>query len=131
MVNKVILLGNVGKDPEIKDVGDSKVARFSMATSETFNKDGEKKTITDWHNVVAWDKLAELADSYIEKGKQLYVEGKIKTRSYESNGEKKYVTEIVANSIRLLGSRGDSQMQKMEPKRDVSVGPVNDDDLPF
>ncbi|MDD4812991.1 MAG: single-stranded DNA-binding protein, partial [Bacteroidales bacterium] len=109
-VNKVILVGNVGKDPEIRHLENNLVlARFSLATSETYkNKNGEMVTNTEWHNIVAWRQLAELAERFIKKGRQLYVEGKITTRQWDDKeGNKRYTTEIVADNIRLLGKRED------------------------
>jgi len=110
MVNKVILIGNVGKDPEVRYFdNDQAVANFTLATTERGFKtrDGqEMPERTEWHNIVAWRGLAKIAESYIKKGSQIYVEGKIKTRSYDdANGVKKYVTEIFADNINLLGRR--------------------------
>lgn len=109
-INKVILVGNVGKDPEVRhlDSGTS-VANFPLATSESYTaKSGEKVTNTEWHNIVAWRGLAEVVENYIKKGSQLYVEGKIRTRSYEQDGVKKYRTEIFADSIQMLGRKDDT-----------------------
>lgn len=102
-VNKVIIVGNLGKDPEVKAVGQNTVANFSLATSESYTKDGQKQEKTEWHKVVAWGKLAELAGQYLKKGRQVYVEGKLQTREYEKDGQKRYSTEIVANNITFLG----------------------------
>jgi single-strand DNA-binding protein len=109
-INKVILVGNVGKDPEVRYLDNGvAVANFPLATSETYTaKSGEKVTNTEWHNIVAWRGLAEIAEKYIKKGKQLYIEGKIKTRSYEDKeGVKKYMTEIYADSMQMLGRKED------------------------
>ncbi len=109
-VNKVILVGNVGKDPETRHLeSGTTVTRFPFATSEVYrNKEGEKITNTDWHNIVLWRNLAEIADKYVRKGSQLYIEGRIKTRSYtDKDGITKYVTEIVGDNLQLLGRRGD------------------------
>ena len=110
MVNKVILVGNVGKEPDVRYIESGvAVASFSLATSETYlAKNGEKVTNTEWHNIVAWRGLAELASKYINKGKQIYVEGRLRTRSYEQDGVKKYITEIVADTIQLLGRKDDT-----------------------
>lgn len=111
-VNKVILVGNVGKDPETKYLDNNLVvSKFPLATSETYkNKNGESVTNTEWHNVVLWRGLAEMADKYITKGKQLYVEGRIKTRSYDdANGNKKYFTEIYGDVVQMLGRKGDTE----------------------
>ncbi len=109
-VNKVILVGNVGKDPETRYLDDSTaITKFPMATSETYkNRNGERVTTTEWHNVVLWRGLAQVAEKYVKKGTQLYIEGRIKTRSYDdSDGNKKYITEIVGDQMQLLGKRPD------------------------
>ncbi len=111
-VNKVILVGNVGKDPEVRYVDTNvPVARFPFATSETYrNRDGERITTTEWHNVVLWRGLAEVAEKYVKKGSQLFIEGKIRTRSYDDrDGNKRYITEIIADNMQMLGRRSDSQ----------------------
>jgi len=106
--NKVQLIGNVGNAPEIKDLeSGKKVASFSLATNE-FYKDskGEKIQDTQWHNVVAWGKIADIVESYVNKGKEIALEGKLTSRSYEtSDGEKRYVTEVIVSDILLLGSK--------------------------
>ena len=107
-VNKVILLGNVGKDPEIKNLTDYKVATFTLATTErgyTLQNGTQVPDRTEWHNIVAWRGLAKLSEEYIRKGSQIYVEGKITNRSWEKDGVKYYRTEIVADSIQLLGRK--------------------------
>lgn len=111
-VNKVILVGNVGKDPEVRYVDTNvPVARFPFATSETYrSRDGEKITTTEWHNVVLWRGLAEVAEKFVKKGSQLFIEGKIRTRSYDDrDGNKRYITEIIADNMQMLGRRPDSQ----------------------
>tara|TARA_B110000014_G_scaffold166195_1_gene117598 strand:+ start:216 stop:629 length:414 start_codon:yes stop_codon:yes gene_type:complete len=134
-VNKAILLGNLGKDPEIRKLDDGRaVANFSIATSETYkNKSGEKVTNTEWHNVVLWTPLAEIAQSYLKKGSQVYIEGKISNRSYEDKeGVKKYISEIVGRDIRLLGRAPESSGN--EPSSSSSQETkesVQEDDLPF
>ena len=146
-VNKAILVGNVGKDPEVRYLeGGTAVASFSLATSEVYkNKSGEKVTQTEWHNIVAWRHLAELAEKYITKGKQLYIEGRITTRSWDDkDGNKRYTTEIVANSIQMLGRKGDennvgqgfsSGDQKSDTTKatepEFSEDSTEEDDLPF
>lgn len=132
-INKVILVGNLGADPEIRYTpGGMAVANFSLATSETFSKDGQKQTKTEWHKIVAFGKLAEICGEYLSKGKQVYIEGKIQTRSWEDKeGVKKYMTEIVANSMQMLGSKGEGAPHMAS---DVSVDniPSSDiDDVPF
>jgi single-strand DNA-binding protein len=101
-VNKAILIGNLGSDPEVKTTSTGKqVASFSLATSERYKDKttGETKSITDWHNVTLWGNIAEIAGKYLKKGSKIYLEGKIKTRSYESNGVKKYITEIIGDNL--------------------------------
>ncbi|MDX1326267.1 MAG: single-stranded DNA-binding protein [Arenibacter sp.] len=104
--NKVQLIGNLGNDPEIINLdGGAKLAKFSIATNETYkNSKGEKVTDTQWHNVVAWGKTAEIVESYLNKGKEVAIEGKLTTKSYETKeGEKRYVTEIRCNELLMLG----------------------------
>lgn len=110
-VNKAILIGNVGKDPEVRHLDSgANVANFTLATTERFkDRNGNNQEQTEWHNIVAWRSLADLAEKYIRKGSQIYVEGSIRTRQYESNGQTRYVTEIMANAIQLLGKRSDNQ----------------------
>ncbi len=112
--NKVILVGNVGKDPEIRRFENNIKASFSLATSETYTpKGGDKVTQTEWHNIVAWRRLAELSENYIRKGSQILVEGKIRYRSYDDrDGNKKYIVEIEADVIQLLGRKADSPGQQ-------------------
>ncbi|MBE50817.1 MAG: single-stranded DNA-binding protein [Flavobacteriales bacterium] len=110
-VNKVILIGNLGKDPEVKhlDTGVS-VANFSLATTETYNnKQGERVSQTEWHNIVLWRGLADIAEKYLKKGNSVYVEGKINTRKWEDKeGNTRYSTDIIAEKMTMLGSRNDS-----------------------
>lgn len=104
--NKVQLIGNLGNDPEIINTeSGEKLAKFSMATNETYkNKKGEKITNTQWHNIIAWGKTAEIIEKYVTKGKEVLIEGKLVSRSYETKeGEKRYITEIVCNQILMLG----------------------------
>ncbi|MDX8341040.1 single-stranded DNA-binding protein [Draconibacterium sp. IB214405] len=147
-VNKVILVGNVGKDPEVRhlDTGVA-VANFPLATSESYTaKSGERVTTTEWHNIVLWRGLAEVAEKYVTKGRQLYIEGRIRTRSYDDkDGNKRYVTEIYGDQMQMLGNRGDNQgsveqggaMQNSgsAPTPQVSQPdieePEGDEDLPF
>lgn len=156
MVNKVILLGNVGKDPEVKYFdNDVAVANFTLATSERAFKTRDGQEVperTEWHNIVAWRGLARIAENYIKKGSQLYVEGKLRTRSYDdANGVKRYTTEIVADSINLLGRRPSVDSGTPYPQTEASQAnatkghpqspstndpPISDesgveDDLPF
>lgn len=107
-VNKVILVGNLGKDPELRYTASGQaVATFSLATTEKFkNKGGEQQERTEWHNVVAWGPLAEICGKYLVKGKQIYCEGRIQSRSYDDrDGNKRYITEIVMSDMQMLGGR--------------------------
>lgn len=109
--NKVQLIGNLGVAPEVKTVsGGKKMARFSMATNETYrNAKGEKVTETQWHSIVAWGKVAELAEKYLDKGSEVVIEGKLITRNYtDKDGVKKYITEIQLNELLLLGEKSKS-----------------------
>ncbi|MDN3664037.1 single-stranded DNA-binding protein [Algibacter miyuki] len=108
--NKVQLIGNVGNSPEITNLeSGKKVAKFSMATNEFYkNSEGEKQQDTQWHNIVAWGKIAEIVEKYVGKGKEVALEGKLTSRSYETKeGEKRYVTEVVIDEILLLGIKGE------------------------
>ena len=111
-VNKVILIGNLGKDPEVKYTpSGTPVAKFSLATNEKYkDKGGEWQERTEWHNIVAWQRLAEIVGEYVKKGSKIYIEGRLTTSSWEDkqSGEKKYRTEIVANDLVLLSGRGDT-----------------------
>jgi single-strand DNA-binding protein len=137
-VNKVILIGNLGKDPEVRHLENGRaVANFSIATSETYkNKQGERVTNTEWHNVVLWTPLAEIAEKFLKKGGQVYIEGKLTTRSWDDQeGNKRYTTEVVGNNITLLGSKPDSAgapAQSVAAESPVSTIPEDGaDDLPF
>lgn len=110
-VNKVIIIGNLGQDPEVRyTASGNPVANFSVATSEQWNdKNGQRQERTEWHRIVAWGKLAELCGEYLSKGRQCYVEGKLQTRNWEDrDGHKRYTTEIVANQVTFLGGGGGS-----------------------
>jgi single-strand DNA-binding protein len=107
-VNKVILVGNVGKEPETRYLDENTaITKFPMATSETYkNRNGERVSTTEWHNIVLWRGLAQVAEKYVKKGTQIYIEGRIKTRSYDdADGNKKYITEIVGDQMTLLGRK--------------------------
>jgi single-strand DNA-binding protein len=146
-VNKVILVGNVGKDPELRYTpSGTAVCTFSLATSERFkNKQGEQQERTEWHNIVVWSGLAEVCGKYLTKGKQIYIEGRIQSRSYDDrDGNKRYITEIVANEMQMLGRAGDQgggsgsgggsrpAAQGFEPSEGSQEPPFNpDDDIPF
>ncbi len=154
-VNKVIRLGNLGKDPEVKYTPQgTPVARFSLATTERYkDKAGEWQEKTEWHNIVAWQRLAEIVGEYVKKGNKLYLEGRITTNSWEDQktGEKKYRTEIVANDIVLIGGRSggdggeggggfrqrsagnnfDQRGPAEEGAAPAPTGEITDDDIPF
>jgi len=140
-VNKVILIGHLGNDVEIKytQTGDS-VCNFSLATNE-FGKDKEKRV--EWHRIVAWGKLAEFCSQYLEKGKQVYLEGRLQTRSWEKEGKKFYTTEIFASTIQFVGTKGeggDEQFERKGKKNShipvenfppIQVNQYSLDDIPF
>ncbi len=111
MINKVILVGRLGKDPEIRSTpGGQSVAKFTLATDERFtDRNGEKQERTEWHNIVAWGKLGEICGQYLKKGKLVYIEGRIRTDSWDDKetNQKRYRTEIVANEMKMLDRRGD------------------------
>ena len=109
-VNKVILVGNLGKDPELRyTASGTAVANFSLATTEKYkDRDGNSQEKTEWHNIVVWRQLAEICGKYLTKGKQIYIEGKIQTRSYDDrDGNKRYITEIVVDQMQMLGRAGE------------------------
>jgi single-strand DNA-binding protein len=123
-VNKVILIGRVGKDPEVRTLENStKVATLSLATSEKYKdkQSGEQKENTEWHNLVFWKALADIVEKYVKKGHQIYIEGKLRTRSWEKDGVKKYTTEIVVENLTMLGSKDQSQNQNSAPASSVTV----------
>ena len=145
-LNKVMLIGNLGKDPEIRAIPSGvKVANFSIATTERYtDKNGQKVDKTEWHNIVMWRGLAEVAEKYLKKGKQIFVEGRLQTRSWDDQtGQKKYMTEIVADNMVMLGSPRDGGGEASEsyarnenaPSRETPSGsglpPAPEDDLPF
>lgn len=150
-INKAILVGNVGNDPEVRylDSG-TPVANFRLATSENYtNKNGERVSQTEWHSIVVWRGLAEVVEKYVKKGSQLYIEGRIRTRSWDDrDGNKRYTTEIVADNLQMLGKRGEGNeanpapqaaaqnqaqpgsQQPQQPHESPAADPA-DDDLPF
>lgn len=136
-MNKAILIGNLGKDPEVRYTpSGTAVANFSIATSESWKdkESGEKRERTEWHRIVAWGKLAEICGEYLHKGKQVYVEGRIQTRDWEDNdGIKRYTTEIIINQILMLGTRSDDgPRQERQPQDDYVRPPIGRyDDIPF
>jgi len=144
-VNKVILIGNLGKDPEVRHLENgAAVANFSIATSENYKdrKTGEKVSQTEWHNIVAWRGLAEIAEKYLKKGAKVYIEGKLKTRTWQDKeGNNRYSTEIITDNLTMLGSTVDSMASsnqvtpienesKTSPEKEFS-SPDENDDLPF
>jgi single-strand DNA-binding protein len=150
MINKVILVGRLGKDPEIRSTPQgTSVARFTVATDEKFtDRAGEKQERTEWHNITAWGKLAEICGQYLKKGKLVYIEGSIRTDSWDDkeSGQKKYRTEIVANTMKMLDRRGDEgsgssggygggyNQQSRGPAKSSSSAPdmiEDDEEVPF
>lgn len=146
-VNKAIIVGNLGRDPEMRTTqSGSQVANFSVATSRRYNdRDGQRQEETEWHRVVAFGKLADICGQYLHKGKQVYIEGRLQTRSWEDkeSGQKRYTTEIVAQEMQMLGRVGDAPMDvpgdgggyQSQAAQSGSSGPApaggDDDDLPF
>jgi len=143
MVNKVILLGNVGKDPEVRHMDNNLVvAQFTLATNERWIKDGNKTEHTEWHNIVMWRGLAEIAEKFVRKGTTLYIEGRLRHRSYDDkDGIKRYTTEIFADVMKLIGPRPEG-VQHAAPQQSAPqasyLPPVETtdlesvpDDLPF
>ncbi len=133
-VNKVILIGHLGDDPEVRyTASGTAVAKFRLATNESYtDKDGNRQELTEWHRVVVWGKLAEICGQYLAKGRQVYIEGRLRTSSYEKDGIKRYSTEIVARDMQMLGSPGNRGAREMEPGFPPPPGgPLDDDDIPF
>jgi len=133
-VNKVILVGNLGRDPEIRTLESGvKVARFSVATTESYNdrNTGQRVDQTEWHNIVLWRGLAEIAEKYLRKGSQVYIEGKLQTRSYQDkDGITKYSTEVVGQNMNMLGGRSTPNEAGYEPSNQTTAPPDNPVDLP-
>jgi single-strand DNA-binding protein len=153
-VNKVILIGNLGKDPEVKYTpSGTPVAKLTLATNERYkDKDGQWQDRTEWHNVVLWQRLAEIAGEYLKKGGKVYIEGRLQTRSWEDKqtNQKRYMTEVVANDLVLLGSRsegagdgsgfsrgaaaGGNNFDQRTPEQEpvsATSSPISDEDIPF
>lgn len=145
-VNKVILVGRLGKDPEVRHLENgATVANFSLATSETYKdrQTGERREQTEWHNVVLWRGLAEVAEKYVKKGDMIYVEGKLRTRSWEKDGVTRYTTEVVGDNMTMLGGSGGGSSQGQQggdytgQQQSPASEPVQQapsdatDDLPF
>jgi len=141
-VNKVILVGRLGRDPEIRSTpSGTTLAKFSLATDEVYNdKSGERQERTEWHNIIAWGKLGEICGQYLRKGKQVYIEGSLRTDSWEDKEtkQKKYRTEIVAKEMHMLGRKGEdgggsgaSGYSSSDDDRSSSSNDGPDDDVPF
>lgn len=143
-LNKVILIGNLGRDPEVRYTGNgTAVANFTLATNERWrDRNGERQERTEWHRIVAWARLAEICAEYLRKGQQIYIEGRIQTREWEDrDGNKRYTTEIVANDMQMLGRRSESFQDQPEPQSTAPSAPPEtdapqprqqgDDDIPF
>ena len=140
-INKVILIGRLGSDPEVRYTQDgSAVASFSIATSDEWKdkETGDKKEKTEWHRIVAWRKLGEICGEYLSKGRQVYIEGKLQTRSWEKDGVTRYTTEVVASDVQFLGGRepGSTGSQNQYGVRETGDGGPSgpgpqDDDIPF
>jgi len=139
-VNKVILVGNLGRDPEVRYTqGGTAVANFTMATTDRWSDtSGEKKERTEWHRIVVWAKQAEIVGEYLRKGRQVYVEGSLQTREWtDREGNKRYTTEVRAQRVQMLGARGDgqpagpSQPEEATAVADGSSGGYEEDDIPF
>ncbi len=154
-VNKVILIGNLGKDPEVKYTPQgTPVAKLALATNERYkDKDGQWQDRTEWHNVVLWQRLAEIAGEYLKKGGKVYIEGRLQTRSWDDKqtNQKKYMTEVVASDLVLLGGRGEGagdfagssraasasasgdHMDQRSPEHEAAPAssPISDEDIPF
>ncbi len=144
-VNKVILIGNVGKDPDIISFDSSRKATFPLATSEKY-KDREGKSVekTEWHNIVFWGPVVDIIEKYVKKGKQVFIEGKLATRSYEKDGQTRYITEVIGQNLTLLGSglgggnytpntesNASSNQEDNTPYMPPTVESSPSDDLPF
>ena len=132
-VNKVILVGHLGKDPEARSLeGGVSVVSFPLATSESFNKDGRKVEQTEWHNIVMWRGLADVAAKFLQKGKLVYIEGKLRTRSFEDKeGIKKYTTEVVAENFTLLGRKTDFGEELPNKPSARATENAAEEDLPY
>ena len=154
-VNKVILIGNLGKDPELRATpSGTPVAKFTLATNDRYkDKEGQWQDRTEWHNITAWARTAEIAGEYLKKGSKVYIEGSLRTHSWDDKqtGQKKYMTEIIVNDLVLLGGRGEAggggdfgggsrgaasggnnfDQRTPEPEPATASGPISDEDIPF
>jgi len=140
MINKAILIGNLGRDPEVRYTADGQaVANFSIATSEKWKdkNTGEMVERTEWHNIVAWRRLGEICGEYLSKGRQVYIEGRLQTRSWEKDGVTRYTTEVVASEMKMLGAKDSSGTYRPPEGNATHKEPVpsipdgQDDDIPF
>lgn len=127
MINRATLIGRLGKDPEFRSTNSGNVCNFSIATTEKYKDktSGETKEITDWHNLVLWGNLADIAAKYLHKGDLIYVEGKIRTRSWEKDGVTRYTTEVICNNMTMLNTKRDSQQQPAMPPPAAQPGPAD------
>ena len=142
MINKVILVGRLGRDPELRYTpSGTAVANFSLATDERWTSNGETQSRTEWHNIVVWSKLAEICNQYLTKGRLIFIEGRLQTRDWEDkDGNKRRTTEIVATDMKMLGGRREDAPvgqtvaaetgSSSESSNDMEVG-ITDDDIPF
>ncbi len=135
-LNKAMIIGNLGKNPEIRTTPSGQsVATFSLATSEKFkNKSGESEERTEWHNIVLWGKLADIAGQYLTKGKSVFIEGRIQTRKWEGkDGNDRYTTEIVGDKMQMLGAKEGGVSGAATMKSDPVIDPdfIDEDDIPF
>jgi single-strand DNA-binding protein len=137
-VNKAIMIGRLGNDPETRFTPTGVACTtFTIATNESWkDDDGKEKVQTDWHHVVAWRKLGEICQQYLKKGSQVFIEGKIRTRSWEKDNVKRYTTEIIAEHVQFLGHKQESEGRTFTPpiaeeSTPAVTGPVSSDDLPF
>jgi single-strand DNA-binding protein len=133
-LNKVMLIGRLGRDPEIRYSTDGlAIANFSVATDESYkDRSGNRQTQTEWHRIVAFGKLAEICGEYLMKGRQVYIEGRLKTRSWtDKNGDKKYTTEIIANNMFILDAKSDYSTKASPETDEIPSDSSVDDDIPF
>lgn len=133
-LNRVTLIGNLGRDPEVRfTLSGQAVCNFSIATDESYkDKSGSKVEKTEWHNITMWGKLAEIAGEYLEKGKTVYLEGKLATRKWQDkDGNDRYTTEIVADKMQMLSGKREREPQESDYQRTESAPPNPDDDVPF
>ena len=135
-MNRAILFGNVGGDPKVTNLDSGKkVAKFGLATNKSYTKDGERVTETSWHNIILWNKLAELAEKYVKKGSSVIIEGEIAYRSYENKeGQTIYITEIIGDRLHFAGNKKEEMKENLpSAESDPSYVPesINEDDLPF